>query len=302
MHDAMAYSESTMDCLEDSEPPNQETQQELGERILNITSPFKGVCAHLSNRYTMIQLRASMESVGDCFWRYRGPAADRREVRKLRGGSKLVEHLGLEVDLKAGQLCVTPTRPQKIHQEPKVLFSEASRQRRWLAGPEASRIRGALPVSVSGCASGEIWAERKWHQHTVDRFVSALSAQLPRHYAYDPGFEGSWDFLAYSWLGEVNWVNPPWSLLNEVAHKLRKERTEAELLRACTDVVFTFVTFDRPDTGVFVLRTHISIAGKTTSVILHKEKGRGEASGSKGQRSYWKLPGSILLRLMPGCS
>ncbi|KAK3266376.1 hypothetical protein CYMTET_24998 [Cymbomonas tetramitiformis] len=53
------------------------------------------------------------------------------------------------------------------------------------------------------------WAEREWHQHTVDRFASELSAQLPRHYAkwHDPGCEGV-DSLAFSWLGEVNWVNP----------------------------------------------------------------------------------------------
>ncbi|KAK3271043.1 hypothetical protein CYMTET_20585 [Cymbomonas tetramitiformis] len=68
------------------------------------------------------------------------------------------------------------------------------------------------------------WAVREWHRHTVDRFSSELSAQLPRYYAQwrDRGCEGV-DFLAYSWLGEVNWVNPLWSLLDEVAHKLREE-------------------------------------------------------------------------------
>ena len=25
-----------------------------------------------------------------------------------------------------------------------------------------------------------LWAEREWHRHTVDRFASELSAQLPR--------------------------------------------------------------------------------------------------------------------------
>ncbi|KAK3252441.1 hypothetical protein CYMTET_38263 [Cymbomonas tetramitiformis] len=75
------------------------------------------------------------------------------------------------------------------------------------------------------------WAEREWHQHTVDRFASELSAQLPRYYAqwHDPGCEGV-DSLAFSWLGEVNWVNPPWSLLDEVAHKLREERCAATVV------------------------------------------------------------------------
>ncbi|KAK3257231.1 hypothetical protein CYMTET_33675 [Cymbomonas tetramitiformis] len=75
------------------------------------------------------------------------------------------------------------------------------------------------------------WAEREWHRHTVDRFASELSAQLPRYYAqwHDPGCEGV-DSVAFSWLGEVNWVKPPWSLLDEVAHKLREERCAATVV------------------------------------------------------------------------
>ena len=36
--------------------------------------------------------------------------------------------------------------------------------------------------------------------------------------------------MASSWLGEVNWVNPPWSLLDEVAHKLREEGCAATVV------------------------------------------------------------------------
>ncbi|KAK3277242.1 hypothetical protein CYMTET_14740 [Cymbomonas tetramitiformis] len=50
-------------------------------------------------------------------------------------------------------------------------------------------------------------------------------------------------------------------------------RAETELLMACTYVVFAFVTFGRPDTGVSRLRTHVSITGDTVSGVLHKEKG-----------------------------
>ncbi|KAK3268306.1 hypothetical protein CYMTET_23178 [Cymbomonas tetramitiformis] len=350
-------------------------------------------------------------------------AEDRREVRKLQSGSKgqwepthLVEHLGLEVDLKAGQFRVTPARLQKIHLQSKALLSEASRQRRWLPArklaaftglcqsvylavpperlylrelhfvlstrrgwgakvkltrqawsdiewwlrlPAQSRWNGRkiwrsptrakvhtdaslfawggvlnLKHAARGFWSDELrhlhithleleavyktvqsflreltgkvvrlycdnqavvamlshftsrnpelmrrmrrlwilldlndielqaryirseanewadrlsrdrdlddwrlnrrwfqWAEREWHQHTVDRFASELSAQLPRYYAqwHDPGCEGV-DSLAFSWLGEVNWVNPPWSLLDEVAHKLREEKCAATVV------------------------------------------------------------------------
>ncbi|KAK3239195.1 hypothetical protein CYMTET_50860 [Cymbomonas tetramitiformis] len=59
MHGATAYSESTMDWLEELEP----AMEELGERIYtSAPNNSKGVFALLSNRYTMIQLRASMGS------------------------------------------------------------------------------------------------------------------------------------------------------------------------------------------------------------------------------------------------
>ncbi|KAK3254644.1 hypothetical protein CYMTET_36149 [Cymbomonas tetramitiformis] len=58
MHDAIAYSESTMDLLEDSEPPSVE---ELGERIYTAHNMFKGVFVLPTSHYTVIQLRAGME-------------------------------------------------------------------------------------------------------------------------------------------------------------------------------------------------------------------------------------------------
>ncbi|KAK3244184.1 hypothetical protein CYMTET_46197 [Cymbomonas tetramitiformis] len=61
------------------------------------------------------------------------------------------------------------------------------------------------------------------------------------------------------------------------AHALQLQpvgRPSSEFLRACTYLVFAFVTFGRPDTGVAMLRQHISIAHEVVSVVLHKEKGR----------------------------
>ncbi|KAK3284631.1 hypothetical protein CYMTET_7731 [Cymbomonas tetramitiformis] len=113
------------------------------------------------------------------------------------------------------------------------------------------------------------------------------------------------------------------------AHGLGLEpvgRAATELLRACTYVVFAFVTFGRPETGVSMRRGHISITGDDISVVLHKEKGRGHVrlrrrltipaagvaglvqllqhwqqvrdacwghrpvTGSEVQGSYWRLP------------
>ncbi|KAK3283685.1 hypothetical protein CYMTET_8630 [Cymbomonas tetramitiformis] len=73
-----------------------------------------------------------------------------------------------------------------------------------------------------------VWANKQWGPYTVDRFASEISAQLPRYYAAwkDPKCEGV-DSLTYDWRGENNWVNPPWALLDEVAHKLREEGAAA---------------------------------------------------------------------------
>ncbi|KAK3239265.1 hypothetical protein CYMTET_50799 [Cymbomonas tetramitiformis] len=70
-----------------------------------------------------------------------------------------------------------------------------------------------------------------WGPYTVDRFASEISAQLPRYYAAwkDPKCEGV-DSLTYDWRGENNWVNPPWALLDEVAHKLREEGAAATVV------------------------------------------------------------------------
>ncbi|KAK3266316.1 hypothetical protein CYMTET_25054 [Cymbomonas tetramitiformis] len=51
-------------------------------------------------------------------------------------------------------------------------------------------------------------------------------------------------------------------------------RAEMELLRACTYVVFAFVTFGRPNTGVSMQKSHIAVADDVISVVLQKEKGR----------------------------
>ncbi|KAK3247800.1 hypothetical protein CYMTET_42715 [Cymbomonas tetramitiformis] len=51
-------------------------------------------------------------------------------------------------------------------------------------------------------------------------------------------------------------------------------QAETELLWACTYVVFVFVTFRRPDTGVSMQRAHMTVSDDVISVVLHKEKGR----------------------------
>ncbi|KAK3270288.1 hypothetical protein CYMTET_21313 [Cymbomonas tetramitiformis] len=291
MHDAIAYSEGTMDWLMDEkEPP---TFEELGERVYTAHNTFKGVFALLSIHYTMLQLRASMESdatvnggsealraklafseervyagsdwlvtdsvrtkwlkefdtqkpkavinthakasskvstfrdrqggkgkggsvggagkvrgpsirwndsprmfvKGKASARQRpGPASngpgparhamqctlalraqelaslvlvrlglERNEKKGHWAPTQLVEHLGLEVDLKAGQFHMPPARLQKIRLQAKARLSEASRQRRWLPAQKLAAFAGL-------CQS------RRWHGRKIWRNPTTAKA------------------------------------------------------------------------------------------------------------------------------
>jgi len=60
MHDALAYFDETLDWMQEEKAPP--TMEELGERDYATYNTLKGVFSLLSNRYTMIQLRAGMET------------------------------------------------------------------------------------------------------------------------------------------------------------------------------------------------------------------------------------------------
>ncbi|KAK3270158.1 hypothetical protein CYMTET_21436 [Cymbomonas tetramitiformis] len=248
--------------------------------------------------------------------------------------TQVVEHLGLEVDLKLGQFRVTERRVHKIHTKAKEILCDAARNRRWIPARRLASFTGlcqsvylAVPAArlylrelyfvlaekrswgakaflqelegkvvrlycdnqavvamlshftsrnpdlmrrmrrlwllldlhdielqaryirseanvwadnLSRCEDLDdwrlnrdwfVWANKQWGAYTVDRFASEISAQLPRYYAAwkDPKCEGV-DSLTYDWRGENNWVNPPWALLDEVAHKLREEGAAATVV------------------------------------------------------------------------
>eukprot|EP00854_Cymbomonas_tetramitiformis_P016963 gene16963-biopygen17505 len=96
-----------------------------------------------------------------------------------------------------------------------------------------SRLTAAQRLSAR--PRWQLAVEERVHNNT-DGFVtvpdsaSEMSAQLPRYYGkwWDPHCEGA-DALIPDWRGEVNWINPPWGVLDEVAHKLREEALGARL-------------------------------------------------------------------------
>jgi hypothetical protein len=73
--------------------------------------------------------------------------------------------------------------------------------------------------------------EQRWGPHTVDRFASLLTAQLPRFNTrfWEPLSEGV-DAFAQCWTQENNYVNPPWALLPQVINKVIQDRAVATII------------------------------------------------------------------------
>jgi hypothetical protein len=76
--------------------------------------------------------------------------------------------------------------------------------------------------------------EKEFGRHTVDRFASRENRQLPRYNAkWRDGTAEAVDSLHlpdHVWKQEVNWCNPPWSLLDDLAAKLRQSGAAATVI------------------------------------------------------------------------
>eukprot|EP00854_Cymbomonas_tetramitiformis_P034015 gene34015-biopygen3239 len=107
--------------------------------------------------------------------------------------TQLVEHLGLEVDFKEGLFRVTERRLKKIHSKATAILCRATRERRWVQARELARYirseanqwadRLSRDKDLDEWRINGRWfkyAEEQWGEHSVDRFASEISAQLPR--------------------------------------------------------------------------------------------------------------------------
>jgi len=74
--------------------------------------------------------------------------------------------------------------------------------------------------------------DRDWGPHTVDRFATANNAQLPRYNSAwaDPRSEGLDAFAQTNWASEHNYCNPPWELLDRLAHLLQDTGAAATVI------------------------------------------------------------------------
>jgi hypothetical protein len=71
----------------------------------------------------------------------------------------------------------------------------------------------------------------KFGPHTVDLFATLQDRQISRFCSLHPEPGALWlDSMAHSWRGENAWVNPPFALLFQVLHKVRREQVTVTLL------------------------------------------------------------------------
>ena len=73
--------------------------------------------------------------------------------------------------------------------------------------------------------------DRLWGPHTVDRFTSELTTQLPRFNSlyWDPKTEAV-DAMMQNWVGENNFVNAPFWMLPKIIRKVKEEGAKVTLI------------------------------------------------------------------------
>jgi hypothetical protein len=76
--------------------------------------------------------------------------------------------------------------------------------------------------------------DKIWGPHSIDRFASFANKQLPRYNAkWRDGQAEAVDSIHLAdrkWRQETNWCNPPWSLLDDLAAKLRQSGAGATVI------------------------------------------------------------------------
>ena len=93
-----------------------------------------------------------------------------------------------------------------------------------------SRLSGQYEWYIHPCLFQYI--DNLYGPHTIDRFGSILTHQLPRYNSlfWDPGTEGVDALYQTNWESEVNFVNPPFRLLPKVVDIIQNTQCEATVI------------------------------------------------------------------------
>ena len=90
--------------------------------------------------------------------------------------------------------------------------------------------------------------------------------------------------LSHSWLGENNWVNPPWNLLPEVAQNLRETQAQATVVAPYWPACDWF-------RELWDLATEVEIVPPRRDFYLPTRLGASEALGpAKWSSIFFRIP------------
>lgn len=127
-----------------------------------------------------------------------------------------------------------------------------------------------------------------WGPHTIDRMATMLNAQLPRYNSLmaDPHAE-AFDAFTQHWRGEetreVNWVNPPWELIEQVVDKVLRERATTTLVTPNWRSKAWFGVLERTAQDMIFVR-------RANDTYLPGRLGNSEPMGSpKWDSCIWRL-------------
>lgn len=93
---------------------------------------------------------------------------------------------------------------------------------------ELSRAKDKTDWTVKDKFFDEI--QQRWGARTVDRFATTANTRCQRFCSWRKEPHSLGDAMLQNWVGERNWVNPPWALIPKIVRKIRDERPEAVLL------------------------------------------------------------------------
>ena len=130
--------------------------------------------------------------------------------------------------------------------------------------------------------------DNMWGPHTVDRFASELTTQLPRFNSlyWDPMTEAV-DAMMQSWEGENNYVNPPFWLLSKVMKKVKREKVVATVIAPYWPAQAWFQELRRMSLGVLMKLPN-------NGNVMLKRAGVPEPLKNKKWRMYvWRISGEI---------
>lgn len=74
--------------------------------------------------------------------------------------------------------------------------------------------------------------DRQWGPHTIDRFASMMTTHLPMYNSmyHDPYTSGVDALAQQDWVGHMNFVNPPFFLIQKVLQVIKEQQAEATLV------------------------------------------------------------------------